>query len=70
MEKRTYKTPIADRMDFDYKDTVTASDPNSNWNPGHCTYGKNPGHSCDAPLNYGQCKDDYNRNPAHCDNNW
>ena len=63
--KKAYKTPVADLLRFDYKDTVTASDEGDD--ASHCTFGRQPG-GC-APGNYGQCKEYYSSNPGRCKNN-
>ncbi len=63
MEKKTYVTPIADLLRFDYRETVVASGGND---ASHCTFNRQPG-GC-APKSYGSCREYYNDNPANCDN--
>ena len=41
MEKKAYETPVADRLVFDYKDNVTASD--GGVDASHCFSGRNQG---------------------------
>ena len=41
MEKKAYETPVADRLVFDYKDNVTAS--NGGVDASHCFSGRNQG---------------------------
>ena len=64
MEKRTYKTPVADMLRFDYRETVTA-DSNS-YDASHCTFGRQPG-GC-APKSYGSCREYYTSSPGGCQN--
>ena len=63
MEKKTYVTPVADLLKFDYRETVVASGDDAS----HCTFNANPG-GC-GPSNYGQCREYYNDNPGKCKNN-
>ena len=64
MAKRTYETPVADMLVFDYAEQVRAN--SSGYDASHCTFGANPG-GC-APSSYGQCREYYNNNPGSCDN--
>ena len=46
MSKKMYVEPIAEMLEFDYANTVTASNGKGNGkNPAQCT-GTNPGHGC------------------------
>ena len=65
MAKKEYKTPVADLLRFDYKETVVAS-PTGN-DASHCTGGRNPG-TC-MPKSYGGCSQYYTSNPGKCKNN-
>lgn len=60
MEKKIYKAPIADKLEFDYKDTVTASDGGED--ASHCFGGRNQGQclasnwkKCGGTKNPGKC---------------
>lgn len=50
MAKKTYETPVADLLVFDYKNNVTAS---GGFDASHCFYGRNQG-QC-APKNANKC---------------
>lgn len=58
--KKTYETPVADLLVFDYKDNVTASGGND---ASHCFYGSNQG-QC-APKNKNKCEG-VTSNPGLC----
>ena len=63
MAKKTYETPVADLLVFDYKDMVTAN--SGGGDASHCTGGRTPG-KC-MSKGYGNC-DGYTSNPGGCDN--
>lgn len=59
--KKTYETPVADLLVFDYKDNVTAS---GGYDASHCFYGRNQGqcasknkNKCDVSSTPGTCHD-------------
>ena len=52
--KKTYKTPVADLLRFDYTESVVAAS-NAGANPAQC-----------GPQNWGHCKDKYLQKPAEC----
>lgn len=58
--KKTYETPVADLLVFDYKDNVTASE--GGYDASHCFYGRNQG-QC-APKNKNKC--DVSSTPGTC----
>ena len=60
MEKKEYVTPVADRLVFDYKENVVAS--NDGKDASHCFYGRNQG-QC-APKNKNKC--DVSQVPGAC----
>ena len=53
MAKKTYETPVADLLQFNYKNTVVASGGGAN--PKQC-----------GPQSWGQCKDQYLMKPNAC----
>lgn len=57
MEKKAYVKPDAIILEFNYSDTVVASNKNpaqcTTKNPGHCDLGSNPGHGCSNEGNPG-----------------
>lgn len=58
--KKTYETPVADLLVFDYKDNVTASGGND---ASHCVSGRNQG-GC-ASMNKNKCEG-VTSNPGLC----
>ncbi len=64
MKKKTYVTPVADLLRFDYRETVVAT---SGYDASHCTFNRQPG-GC-GPSNYGQCKKYFTDSPGECNNN-
>ncbi len=59
--KKEYTTPVAEKLEFDYANTVVASvEDEGNQNPALCN-GSNPGHGCGEPHTQGD-------NPGHCHN--
>ena len=65
MAKKTYETPVADMLRFDYREIVTSAS-NGGDDASHCTFGRNPG-GC-APKSYGKCHEYYSDNPGNCQN--
>ena len=60
MKKRTYETPVADLLVFDYREQVTAE--SGGYDASHCTEGRNQGqcagrnkNKCDVTANPGLC---------------
>ncbi len=60
--KKTYETPVADLLKFDYKDNVVASD--AGVDASHCYAGRNQGgclgnnwKKCGGTANPGKCHD-------------
>ncbi|MBR2660795.1 MAG: hypothetical protein K6F61_05770 [Clostridiales bacterium] len=64
MAKKTYETPVADLLTFDYTAQVTAN--SGGGDASHCTGGRNPG-GC-MGKGYGNCGG-YTSNPGGCNNN-
>ena len=62
--KKNYKTPVADKLNFDYQKTVVASE--GGYDASHCTGGRNPG-GC-MPKSYGVCSEYFTSNPGDCNN--
>ena len=60
MKKRTYETPIADLLVFDYREQVTAA--SGGFDASHCFYNRNQG-QC-APKNANKC--DVSSTPGTC----
>lgn len=65
--KKLYETPRAEKLEFDYTNTVVAS---KGKNPAQCT-GHNPGHGCGKPHQVtegnspGNCSKDQPRKNQH-----
>ena len=64
--KRMYEAPIAEKIEFDYSQTVVASIFGDGKNPAQCQ-GSNPGHGCGMPGDnqgsdsIGNCTQDHQR---------
>ena len=59
--KKEYTTPVAEKLEFDYSNTVAESvtgDGGGGQNPAQCN-GSNPGQGCGGPHTQGD-------NPGHC----
>ena len=56
--KKNYVKPVAEKLDFDYTNTVSAS--SGQKNPAQCN-GVNPGHGCGGPHD-----DLGNNSPGNC----
>ena len=70
-KRKSYRTPIAMMLEFDYSDTITASNKNpaqcTDKNPGHCDLGSVPGHGCSNNGNPGnESIDEERKQPFKC----
>ena len=62
MAKRTYETPVADMLTFDYREQVRAGSGESSNDASHCFFSRNQG-QC-APMNKNKC--DVTSSPGTC----